>query len=130
MLRLVRTHHRDFDDQQIYKTTKVYLMRVSLESKGAIVPTTLPQGKSLIDTKWVYALLNYKYGEIARFKARLVAKRFEQIAGIDFDQTFSPVARMASLRLLLALSAVHRFEVHQMDGVSSTSIRALPISSL
>ena len=86
----------------------------SLESKGVFVPTTLPQGKSLIDTRWVYAL-KYKNGEIARFKARLVAKGFEQIAGIDFDQTFSPVARMASLRLVLALSAIYRFEVHQMD---------------
>ena len=86
----------------------------SLESKGVFIPTTLPQGKSLIDTRWVFAL-KYKNGEIARFKARLVAKGFEQIAGIDFDQTFSPVARMASLRLVLALSAIYRFEVHQMD---------------
>ena len=86
----------------------------SLESKGVFIPTVLPQGKSLIDTRWVFAL-KYKNGEIARFKARLVAKGFEQIAGIDFDQTFSPVARMASLRLVLALSAIYRFEVHQMD---------------
>ena len=86
----------------------------SLQSKGVFEPTVLPAGKSLIDTKWVYAL-KYKNGEIARFKARLVAKGFEQIAGIDFDQTFSPVARMASLRLVLALSALYRFEVHQMD---------------
>ena len=86
----------------------------SLASKGVFLPTILPQGKSVIDTRWVFAL-KYKNGEIARFKARLVAKGFEQIAGIDFDQTFSPVARMASLRLVLALSAIYRFEVHQMD---------------
>ena len=86
----------------------------SLASKGVFLPTVLPQGKSVIDTRWVFAL-KYKNGEIARFKARLVAKGFEQIAGIDFDQTFSPVARMASLRLVLALSAIYRFEVHQMD---------------
>ena len=70
----------------------------SLESKGVFIPTVLPQGKSVIDTRWVYAL-KYKNGEIARFKARLVVKGFEQIAGIDSTQTFSPVARMASLRL-------------------------------
>ena len=86
----------------------------SLQSKGVFEPTVLPDGKSIIDTKWVYAL-KYKNGEIARFKARLVAKGFEQIAGIDFDQTFSPVARMASLRLVLALAALYRLEVHQMD---------------
>ena len=83
----------------------------SLVSKGVFLPTTLPQGKSLIDTRWMFAL-KYKNGEIARFKAWFVAKGFEQIAGIDFDQTLSPVARMASLRLVLALSAIYRFEVH------------------
>ena len=66
----------------------------SLESKGVFIPTVLPQGKSLIDTRWVFAL-KYKNGEIARFKARLVAKGFEQIASIDFDQTFSPVDHMS-----------------------------------
>ena len=86
----------------------------SLESKGVFQPMVLPTGKSYIDTKWVY-VVKYKNGEIARFKVRLVAKGYEQIAGIDFDQTFSPVARMASLRLVLALSAIYRLEVHQMD---------------
>ena len=59
--------------------------------------------------------MKYKNGEIARFKVRLVAKGHVQIAGIDFDQTFPPVARMASLRLVLALSALYRLEVYQED---------------
>ena len=54
-------------------------------------------------------------GEISRYKARLVAQGFAQKPGIDFTETFAPVAKTDSIRLLLAFAAVNNFEIHQVD---------------
>ena len=50
-----------------------------------------------------------------RNKARLVAQGSSQIEGINFEETFTPVARLESIRLLLSISCVHKFKLHQMD---------------
>jgi hypothetical protein len=58
-------------------------------------------------------------GSVERHKARLVSKGFSQVEGIDYNETFSPVAKMNSIHLVLSLAASHKWEVHQMD-VKST----------
>ena len=75
----------------------------------------LPEGKKPIGCKWVYKIKKGANGEIDRYKARLVAKGFSQQHGFDYDETFSPVARFESLRLLLALAVQSGLTVHQMD---------------
>lgn len=75
----------------------------------------LPAGSHAIGCKWV---LKKKYnadGSIARHKARLVAKGFSQTHGIDYNETFAPVAKFTSIRTLLAIAAHEDMEVHQMD---------------
>jgi hypothetical protein len=55
------------------------------------------------------------YGSVERHKARLVSKGFSQVEGIDYNETFSLVSIINSIRLVLSLAASHKWEVHQMD---------------
>jgi hypothetical protein len=79
----------------------------------------LPQGHRAITLKWVYKLKRNETGDIVKRKARLVARGFVQQEGIDFDEVFAPVARMESVRLLLALAAREGWQVHHMDVKSA-----------
>jgi hypothetical protein len=74
-----------------------------------------PKDKNVIDTKWVYMNKLNEYGQVTRNKARLVCKGYAQVEGIDFEETFSPVARMEAIRLLLAYACSINIEVYQMD---------------
>jgi hypothetical protein len=65
----------------------------------------LPRGHNAITLKWVFKLKRDEAGAIVKHKARLVARGFMQREGIDFNDTFAPVARMESVRLLFALAA-------------------------
>jgi hypothetical protein len=75
----------------------------------------LPEGHRPIGLKWVYKLKKDASGEVVKHKTRLVAKGYVQKAGMDFDEVFAPVARLDSVRLLLALVAQEGWIVHHMD---------------
>jgi hypothetical protein len=75
----------------------------------------LPKGRKLVRCKWLYRTKYASYGSVERHKARLVAKGFSQVEGIDYNETFSPIAKINSICLVLALGASHKWEVHQMD---------------
>ena len=74
-----------------------------------------PKGQNIVDSKWVFKVKYNADGSIERYKARLVAKGFTQKAGIDFEETFSPVVRYTSIRTLLAIVNQLDLELHQMD---------------
>ena len=71
--------------------------------------------KNVIGTKWVFRNKLDENGEITRKKDRLVCKGYAQEEGIDYEETFSPVARMEGVRTLLAYVAYKGFKVYQMD---------------
>ncbi|KAI3714929.1 hypothetical protein L6452_21891 [Arctium lappa] len=75
----------------------------------------LPKGKFSIGTKWVFRNKKDEDGIIIRNKARLVAKGYFQEEGIDYDETFAPVARLEAIRIFLAYAAHKGFKVYQMD---------------
>ena len=82
-------------------------------------PVPLPAGHRDIGLKWVFKVKRDELGNIIRHKARLVAKGYVQRAGVDFDEVFAPVARMESIRTLLALAAHEGWKVHHMDVKSA-----------
>jgi len=75
----------------------------------------LPAGHRPIGLKWVYKLKKNAEGEIVKHKARLVAKGYVQREGIDFEEVFAPVARLDTVRLLLAIAANWGWQVHHLD---------------
>jgi len=73
----------------------------------------------VIGTKWIYKNKFDENGIVTRNKARLVAQGYTQIEGLDFDETFAPVARLKSIRLLLGVSCILKFKLFQMDVKSA-----------
>lgn len=87
----------------------------SLKENKTWVLMYLPQDRKAIDSRWVYQVKEKPSGEVARFKARLVAKGFTQRPNIDFGLTFAPVARMDSIRTVLALATLADMEMVHFD---------------
>lgn len=84
----------------------------------------LPKGKNLIGVKCMYKTKLNEKGEIDRFKSRLVAKGFSQQQGIDFGETFAPVARLDTIIVVLAIATQNKWKVYQMD-VKSTFLNGI-----
>ncbi|KAJ9549049.1 hypothetical protein OSB04_021592 [Centaurea solstitialis] len=74
-----------------------------------------PEDKSIIDTKWIFKNKKDEDNIVVRNKARLVAKGYRQQEGIDYNETFAPVARIEAIRMFLAYAAHKDFTVYQMD---------------
>jgi hypothetical protein len=87
----------------------------SLESHGTWRAEHAPAGTNIVGCRWVFAVKRDAAGNITRYKARLVAQGYSQVPGVDFFDTYAPVAKMASIRTVLALAARLDYEIHQVD---------------
>jgi hypothetical protein len=88
-----------------------------------------PPDIKLIDCKWVYSMkLNFD-GSLSRYKARLVALRNKQEYGIDYDETFAPIAKLTIVRTVISIIASQKWSLHQMD-VKISFLHGAPIEDI
>ena len=77
------------------------------------------KGVNVIGTKWIFKNKSDEHGTVIRNKSRLVAQDYTQVEGIDFDETFALVARLESIRILLAIASDLNFKLYQMNVKSA-----------
>jgi hypothetical protein len=77
--------------------------------------TYLPEGKKAVGCKWIYTVKQNPDGKVERYKARLVARGYSQTYGIDYDETFAPVAKMSTVRILISCATNFGWPLHQLD---------------
>ncbi|GJV31628.1 ribonuclease H-like domain-containing protein [Tanacetum coccineum] len=87
----------------------------ALNGNQTWIITDLPPGRKAIGNKWIYKIKYKSSGDIDRYKARLVVKGCSKKEGVDFDETFSPVVKMSTVRCLIALSVTNNWPLFQLD---------------
>jgi hypothetical protein len=87
----------------------------TLEKAGTWNTVSRPPGKNVVGSKWVFHIKRNADGSIDKYKARLVAKHFTQIHGVDYFDTFSPVAKLSSFHTILAYAACYDWEIESFD---------------
>ena len=91
----------------------------AIERNGTWDLVPRPAKWKVIGVKWVFKTKYHSDGSLDKHKARLVAKGYAQRQGIDYDDTFAPTARMATIRTTLAVASKRRWPVYQMDVKSA-----------
>ena len=74
-----------------------------------------PQGKKVVRTRWIYKVKHVTDESVEKYKARFMAKGFSQKEGIDYEETFAPIARYSSIQTIISLADEMGWRVHQMD---------------
>ena len=104
---------KDTDAHHWVKTMKSELDSMYSNQVWDLVKT--PNGIKPVGRKWVYKRKRGIDGKVETFKVRLVVKGYTQKEGIDYEETFSPVAMLKSIRILLSIAAHYDYEIWQMD---------------
>ena len=110
------------DDNQ-YKAMEEEIQQIEKRNTWSLVARL--EDKNVIGTKWVFRNKLDEKGEVTRNKARLVCKGYAQEEGIDYGETFSSLARLEGVRILLAYVAYKGFKIYQMDVKSAFMNRIL-----
>ena len=106
------TKQKEWDDAMVEEFQSIIKNYV-----WEIVPR--PKDKSVVSLKWIFKTKHSTDGSIEKCKERFVAREFSQKEGIDYEETFAPVARYTSIRTVLALEAKNKWKLHQKDVKTS-----------
>jgi hypothetical protein len=87
----------------------------ALDANATWELVALPKDKKAIGCKWVYKVKHNADGSVSRYKVRLVAKGYAQTYGIDYEETYSPIAKMTTVRAIIAMAVAKGWSLHQMD---------------
>ncbi|CAN0870173.1 Retrovirus-related Pol polyprotein from transposon TNT 1-94 [Linum grandiflorum] len=116
------TTHLDTTPRNISEAMKLPQWRkaveeeiAALEKNGTWKIVSLPSGKRVVDCKWLFTTKYNSDGSVERYKARLVARGFTQSYGVDYEETFAPVAKLKTIRILLSLAVNQDWPLYQMD---------------
>ncbi|KAK8933850.1 hypothetical protein KSP39_PZI015291 [Platanthera zijinensis] len=99
------------------KAMKEEMQMIKKNNTWELVPK--PKNKKVVNLKWVYKIKQNEQGEVVKYKARIVAKGFTQLPGVDYTETYAPVVRMETMRAFLAIAAQSSLLVHQLDVKSA-----------
>ena len=114
MVGLYPQTYEDVAHDTIWKTTMKEEFS-SLQKNNTWELVDLPLRMKLVQCKWVLKIKFSADGSPLKYKAILVAKEYSQVHGIDYNETFAPVAKMDSIKIALAIAASKQWEVHHMD---------------
>jgi len=112
-VRIPESIHEALDNPEWRK--EVLAEMEALESNKTWEVVELPKGKKAVGCKWVFTPKYCADGSLDKYKARLVAKGFTQVYGMDYTETFAPVAKLNTIRILFSLAANLDWPLHQMD---------------
>jgi len=87
----------------------------ALDANSSWELVALPKDKKAIGCKWVYKVKHNANGSVNKYKARLVAKGYAQTYGIDYEETYSPIAKMTTIRAIISMVVIKGWSLHQMD---------------
>lgn len=104
-----------YEPKTFHQAIKYVVELAALEAKNTWQLVPLTHDKQIVGCKWLYKIKFNADGTVERYKARLVAKGFTQTEGLDYFETFAPVAKMITARVLLAIAAASAWPVTQMD---------------
>ena len=91
----------------------------TLEKAGTWCTVPRPSGKNVVGSKWVFHIKHKADGSVDKYKARLVARGFTQVYGVDYFNTYSPVARLTSFRTILAVAARYNWDIESFDFIGA-----------
>ena len=108
-----KSTNEEIKDDHWIKAMEEELQQIIKNDTWELVPR--PKDKNVIGTKWVFQNKMNKQGEVVRKNARLVCKGYSQQEGIDYEETYAPIARMEVDKMFLAYATNKNFKVYQMD---------------